>query len=147
MKKILILVLAFACCGCSAPQFLTKNYVTDFRNYQEKGFLISPNFGGFTYESVGMVKVVLKNVFWLGEESDSCILTMENDDDAKKLMRFYGIDKYTVYDYATVKLVEQALNMGANAILDYRINENFVYAGASSYNAIEVQGFAVKLAE
>ena len=143
MRKILLIIIILVCNGCSVLQYLSATYVNDFRKYQSKGFLITPSFSGFTYESIGEVRVKLTNPFASGEESDDCIKSMNKDESTKAVMRYFEIETYNVYDYATTRLVALAMEMGANAILNFQIQ----HITTLSDHAIEVSGFAVKLAD
>lgn len=149
----LIVLGALALQGCAMyPKYSETVYFADYRPYTAEGFTISPSSSGFTYESIGSLEIVFvpgtvkRNSNTLEKElqsGDKAWYELSDGD--------YGVTIYTPsYDLMVEKMVRKAKEMGADALLNFRIlpQIEMVRSGGAFYEhtkACVASGFAVKL--
>ena len=149
----LIVLGALALQGCAMyPKYSETVYFADYRPYTAEGFTISPSSSGFPYESIGSLEIVFvpgtvkRNSNTLEKElqsGDKAWYELSDGD--------YGVTIYTPsYDLMVEKMVRKAKEMGADALLNFRIlpQIEMVRSGGAFYEhtkAYVASGFAVKL--
>lgn len=165
MKRQLIysfaIAFAFLLCGCST-QYLSSYheevYFADYRTYAAEGFTISPVASGFTYEPIGELKIVCKP----GTLKNPSEETDVQQDKFKAKWQIEAENQQATSDLymptlteMTDKIVDQARELGANALLNFNIEVRPTTIPAS-VNGIGtyidsaefvISGFAVKLKE
>lgn len=118
--------------------------VIDFREYSLKGFLFTPEGFPGKYESVGLID------FWVAEGAKWKV-------EETKIGRYAGgdlVDRYASWEYEgtdiqkLVDLIYQRCDeMGANALINFRITRGVETKGHSSRPAVvrtyHVQGLAI----
>lgn len=121
MRKIAIFVIGalLILSSCSVPQLAIFSFV-DFTKYTKEGFLVTPAESvAQKYESIGIVSYTYR------PEYDT--------------MNGYNQSPNDIYNYALSELVKESKKKGANAILNFFVEQD----GA----AIIVSGYAVKIFE
>lgn len=124
-KLLLLLGVCMLFCSCATQKYSQTTYIADYRSYSAEGFTISPSSSGFTYESVADFSIK----FVVGKKKGYTNSSAQNSWEA---------DIFNPgYDYMVSEMVKEAKSLGANAILNFRIN---IISGG-----YEASGFAVKL--
>lgn len=138
----LIVFGALALHGCVGPRYSETVYFADYRPYTAEGFTISPSSSGFTYESIGDLEIV----FMAGTLEDS-VHTASATDDLRTLREYEerGRIYCPSYEEMTEKIVRRAQELGADALLNFRIRPIYVESSYTPIIGFTVSGFAVKL--
>lgn len=149
----LIVLGALALQGCAMyPKYSETVYFADYRPYTAEGFTISPSSSGFTYESIGALEIVFVPGT-IKRDQNSPKEDLQSGDKAWYELSDgnYGVTIYTPsYDLMVEKMVRKAKEMGADALLNFRIipQTEMVRSGSQFYErtkAYVASGFAVKL--
>ena len=148
MKKLLLLICAVIICqSCSFYPFSASEHIVDFRKYIDKGFFITTSNTlqlDRKVTTIGIVEVCLDNVYnsyGLTVSSD-CKNAIKADVSTITVLQLYDIMEYGIYDYAIARLVNKALSLGANGIMDFSMSFH-----SDKYNTgrILVKGSAVNI--
>ena len=145
----LVVIIGISLCSC-APTYLTRyseaTYFADYRPYTEAGFTISPTSSGFTYESIGEIQMIFSPGYKDAQTQDSTTSTVSTTGSHTNL---YMPDVEEMMN----KIVRQAQELGANALLNFKIEARAVTISATNGIATTtvpsveytLSGFAVKL--
>lgn len=129
MKKIAVFVFIALFTSSCASMYSETVYMADFRPYSEVGFFITPALSiNESYQSIGALEIE----FTPGIRGKSS---------GRKI--FYTPSYSEIMD----KLVDQAVTVGANAILGFKITANYSSGkvGLREINHYTASGFAVKI--
>jgi hypothetical protein len=139
MKRFIFLLLIFA--GCSAFKYEKQVFVFvyDFTKYTESGFLFTTEKYLFEYESVGYIQVEFYP---------------ETEKEEFNKMNQYGTEnfgkpgKWFYYPISTEEVLDSLYNistrMGANAVINLRIEETEVNLPPVTAYGRRASGFAIK---
>ena len=154
MKKLLSIFIALSfLAGCASSNVTEQpesilSLGVDFRPYTEKGFHFTPYQYSGEYESLGLIEVIYIPEFRKAPSGH----TMQSPT---------ALDGYSIYidpsnpnDFWNVKNVsgeqlvkeayELALEMGADAIVDFRIGSYQYVNGSLRVESAKIEGFAIK---
>lgn len=128
MKKLLLILFVALLQSC-ATVYHEAAYSIDFRDYVEKGFMISPTDTGFDYISLGQLEVN----FYLG--------TVVTNGDKANLIK--DGDYYPTSRRIMDKVVDEAKKLGADGIVCFKVQ----YFPQTKYSQAFYQatGVAVKV--
>lgn len=146
MKRLVltlnILFYLFVIFGCSHWEGVTRELkVTgfDFTKYSEKGFLITPLKYENDYESIGVIIVTLyPEVKTFGEKVDPTKFSKMISHN-----RTYYIEDISPYE-AINKAYETALDMGANAIIQFEAKDVTKEVEGHEISGYQISGYAIK---
>jgi hypothetical protein len=153
MKKITtIILLVLICFSCSVELKNINSYSIltkiDFRKYSDAGFLITPEKYIGEYKSIGIIDFV-------NMPGATYKLPINVDKNGKPIVQEFGhapgkqwqIDEMNMND-ALEKLYQQCIALGADAIINFKLEPNSVYHGGVSnpvtIEGVRITGFAIK---
>lgn len=140
-KHILLLLLFLAGCGTSPKTWdsQTNVYGLDFRDYNQQGFLFTPNVYDGDYESLGIVNIQLIPA------------VTKTQGAGKNWRRGYSANSDVVWwievldtRNAIDQAYREASSMGADALSQFEISEGSVVNGDMEVPTLEITGFAIK---
>jgi uncharacterized protein YbjQ (UPF0145 family) len=163
MKSLKILLLGIFCVNCVTPSFPTESdggYVYkgyDFREYAEKGILVTTTEPTGNYQSKGIIQVTLnpevKEVSvsnYNAAKRNNGIIELNNTIYEMMMVpffdgtrRYYRIEVTTTED-AIDEIVNTAIEWGADAIYDFNVINETVNDNGLSKVIRTISGFAVK---
>ena len=154
MKKVLFLLFCisfFSSCSVSLPTPKSTINVVDYSILTEKGiFVTESNSVNFEYEAIGSV---------IAEETDGWVKQSQLKNKEKQFRKIYQDEYYEDYQHISFgkrvfvpadlnnvlqNLGEQLINMGANAIINLKIDYVKTPYNKTSLNTIIVTGMAIK---
>lgn len=157
--KILHCIIALLCsnlmigCATTMPKYSETIYFNDFRPYTEQGFTISPVSSGFTYTTIGDLEIV----FEAGALKKDNAAETETDEVQTLSAYTASPQRETAYcpslDEMTAKIVNMAQELGADALLNFKIHRTYSNTRTTNDMAgrtvflptYTVSGLAVKL--
>lgn len=149
MKKILLaLVIPLFCISCGSYLSITTSSV-DLRPFAQKGFYITPSMTlEKPYTPVGEVSVTISNYMdgWHSAYNSEMAKVIGADARVWDMTDYFQISREDlgVPEYAVCKLVSKAVDLGGNAIINFRIVEN---KGENGLGYIYVSGCAINYAK
>ncbi len=136
--NVFMLMFFLSCSNVSKFEKTTYYYIYDFTKYSERGFLITPEKWIGDYKSIGIIEIE----FW--PEVSRTKLNL-------KPGQFYdrGISNRWVYTpINTEEIIESlyktAIDMGADAIMNFKLSEFIADYGTVTAPGKRVSGFAIK---
>lgn len=143
MKYLSALILSLIITGCAVmiptERTITK-YFTDYREFSAEGFLITPNPYNQDCVSIGELEIIVTPAFKQYPEEGQAY------DSRGKYFDFEDIDYNDVVRIA----VEEAKNMGADAITNFSIRQKEIskidkLRGATAYGyEYRITGYCIK---
>lgn len=147
MKKLYLLSISICLCFCTAcfPYLNIHTKVIDFSPYTAKGFYLTPAPTlEQKYQPLGEVAISLTN-FLDGRRNISTEMSQEIERDivVHNLARHFNIEKIEigVYEYAICNLINKAMNLGGDGIVNLVIRESL---GQNGLGELYISGFAIR---
>jgi len=120
--------------GCRSNEFSkdTLTYAIDFRSYTEKGFLFTPESYNNEYEAIGLLSV---------EQTPGMEIKKKKSYMSTSYKKVIGrINLSEVID----SLYSLATEWGANAIINFSIDDDYVMKNNEQVIRLKVSGFAIR---
>lgn len=143
MKTIIVLLVSLTLMGCAAVLEMdgySRVTTTDFTPYTKLGFLITPEKYLGDYESIGMIESttfpsIKKKPDTYNKEKWEEVTSLDG--------RKYIISRVD-QEIALKSIYEASINMGADALMNFKMEAVLMPNGTLTLMAIKVSGFAIK---
>ncbi len=146
-------LISISCSVLQPQKSYTLEYIVDFSEYTQKGFLFTPEKYNGEYESIGLIALeahpeILIDLDKLTMiEKDGNIIYKTNNTDGYRKVKI-GTTAYYIKDLELQEVIKQfydkAKIMGADATMNFEYKFILAKYSASHYNAIRISGFAIK---
>jgi len=140
MNKIFILFFLLLIIACQTVTYIppyTSVSTIDLTKYSREGFLITPYKYDADYESVGYIFVETM--------PEANLVTLEKTEQAghaENAKTEWQVDKMSI-DKIIDSIHQKALQMGANAIIDFKIEQTTKNYSVGRMSPLTIQGFTI----